>query len=314
VTTTEPAAPTDRGGIVDATAAHESPVFIDSAAGELFGVVTEPPDGDPGVGILMVRGSGWRPSSGPRRTQARTCRRLAGHGFRTLRLSYHGIAESGGESDDVFRLDKPYTVDIDAGIDFLAAQGTPSVLVGNCFGGRSSLAAAAGRPEVLGVALLVVPVHDFEVSRRLAAKVAKQRERVRSRGLIGAVRDPARRKALLRTVRGLAQAVTGRIRALVPGAGPPWVSRTFVAQLRQVVARGTPVLFVFGDADEYGQDFLEARKGKLGRIIDRAGDRIQVVVVPGQVHGQADHRTQEAVLGAVEGWVVSTFPADGRRP
>jgi pimeloyl-ACP methyl ester carboxylesterase len=311
VTSTERAAP---AGVADATASDEWPVFVAAPTGELFGVVTEPPAGAAHAGIVMVRGGGWRPSSGPRRTQSRTCRRLAGRGFRTLRLSYHGIAESGGEMDEVFRLDQPYVEDIDAAVDFLAGLGTRSVLVGNCFGARSVLAAAARRPEVLGVALVVPPVHDFEINRRFSAKIAKQRERLRSRGLVAALRDPARRKALARTLRALVQTAAGRLRSVLPGAGPPWVSPAFLDQLGRLADRSTPVLFVFGDADQYHDDFVTATSGKLGRVLRRSGDRIRVVVVPGAVHGQADRRTQDAVMEAIEVWAVSTFAAPDPHP
>jgi pimeloyl-ACP methyl ester carboxylesterase len=295
----------------DATAADEWPVFIDSPRGELFAIVTEPPTRHAELGIVMIRGGGWRPSSGPRRTQVRTCRRLAGRGFRAVRLSYRGIAESGGEMDPVFRLDRPYVEDVDAAVDFLAGLGTASVLIGNCFGARSALAAAAARPEIRGVALIVPPVHDFEVTRQFATKVAKQRRRLRRDGPWAVLRNPARRKALARTARGMAQAAAGRVRSMLPGAGPPWVSRAVVDQLGRLASQQTPVLVVYGDADQYGSDFEQARAGKLGRVLDRAGDGIRVVVVPGSVHGQADRRTQAAVLETVERWLLTTFPAAG---
>src|SRR5688572_5945340 len=105
-----------------ATAAVEQPVFIASPLGDLFAVVTRPTGPDSGLAAVLLRGGGWRPSSGPRRTQVRLARRLAAAGLHGVRFSYHGVAESGGRSEEVFRLDQPFVEDLDAVGRWVASQ------------------------------------------------------------------------------------------------------------------------------------------------------------------------------------------------
>ena len=94
---------------------------------------------------MLLRGAGWRPSSGPRRTQVRLARRLAAAGLHGVRFSYHGVAESSGQSEEIVRLDQPFVEDVDAVVRWLAGRDLRPVLVGNCFGARTALSFAAGR-------------------------------------------------------------------------------------------------------------------------------------------------------------------------
>jgi hypothetical protein len=88
--------------------------------------------------------------------------------------------------------------------------------------------------------------------------------------------------------------------------GPEWVSRRFLGHVEAVTERGIPMLFVFGEEDRYHEDFVRARDHELGRVLDRAGDRVTVAVVPGRVHGLTSVATQEATLDTIEGWVRAT--------
>jgi alpha/beta superfamily hydrolase len=285
----------------------ERPVFVPASTGELLAVVTEP-DGavaPRGVAAVMLRGGGWRPSSGPRRTQTHTARALAGLGYHGVRFSYHGIAESGGDDEGVIRLDRPHLADTAAVCDWVGAQGLRPVLVGNCFGARTALAAAATDPSVAGLVLLVPPVHDFEVARRLDRRPLSRFARRLAPGHVAAVlRDPHRRRALGRTWRAVLDVAGRRARrgASPEEAAPDWVSHRFLAQLDTVLDRELPVLFVYGRDDPYGKDFDAARTGPLGQTLEDAGDRIRVEVVPGRVHGVTSHETQEAVLAAIIDW------------
>ena len=295
----------------DATAADEHPVFLPATTASRSPVVAEPPVPANGLAAVLLRGAGWRPSSGPRRTQVATARRLAGRGFHALRFSYHGLAESGGTGDEIVRLDRPYVADARAAVDWATARGLRSVLIGNCFGARTALATADEAPDaVAGLVLTVPPVHDFEVVRRLDRRpLAHFARRLRPGHMWAVLTDRRRRRALGRTGRGLADLAGRRVR---PGrsAEPEWLSRRFLAQVAAVVDRGVPTLFLYGDEDRYGQDFTRARQGELGRLLDRAGGRVTVAFVPGRVHGLTSVETQQAMTAAVEAWAGATF---GRR-
>ena len=56
--------------------------------------------------------------------------------------------------------------------------------------------------------------------------------------------------------------------------GPEWVSRRFLGHVEAAVDHGIPMLFVFGEADRYHEDFVRARDHELGRILDGAGDLV----------------------------------------
>jgi pimeloyl-ACP methyl ester carboxylesterase len=302
-----------------ATAADEYPVFVAAPTGDLLAVVTEPTVEPNGLAAVLLRGAGWRPSSGPRRTQVTTSRGLAAHGFHAVRFSYHGLAESGGDGDEIVRLDRPYTADAGAVVDWVAERGLRAVLVGNCFGARTALWYAAGPDagdKVAGLALVVPPLHDFEVARRLDRRpLGHFARRARVGRLWAVLRDPARRAALRRTLRALGGVAGRRLRGggdTAAGAGgvPEWLSRRFVAQLDTAVRRGVPVLFVYGTEDPYRADFATARGSLLGPVLDRAGDLVTVTIVPGRVHGLTSVETQQAMTAAVEAWAGATF---GRR-
>ncbi len=293
-----------------ATAADEQPVFIAAPPGDLLAVVTQPTRPATGLVAVLLRGAGWRPSSGPRRTQVRLARRLAASGLHCVRFSYHGVAESGGPSEEVFRLDQPFVEDLAAIGRWVGEQGLRPVLVGNCFGARTALSYACHADETAGVALIVPPVHDFEVARRLDRRPVSELARRATIGRAWAIlRSPARRRALGRTTRALTVVARHRFR---PGGGtePEWLSRGFRRELAALVERGIPVLIVYGDDDNYHRDFELARAGELGEIIARAGPRLEVAVVPGKIHGLTSIDTQEATIAAIERWVVaSVVPA-----
>jgi len=284
----------------------EHPVFLPAATGDLLGVVTVPAGPANGVAAVFLRGAGWRPSSGPRRTQVAAARRLAAHGFHALRFSYHGIAESGGESDEIVRLDRPYVADTRAAVDWAAGEGMRTVLVGNCFGARTALATAAKVPDaVAGLVLSVPPVHDFEVVRRLDRRpLGHFARRLRPGHVVAVLRDRTRRRALGRTGRGLATLAGQKVRPRRPG-GPEWVSRRFLGHVEAAAERRIPMLFVFGEEDRYHEDFVRARDHELGRVLDRAGDLVTIAVVPGRVHGLTSVATQQATLDAIEEWVLA---------
>jgi pimeloyl-ACP methyl ester carboxylesterase len=289
-----------------ATAADEQPVFIAAPPGDLLAVVTQPTRPATGLVAVLLRGGGWRPSSGPRRTQVRLARRLAAAGLHCVRFSYHGVAESGGQSEEVFRLDQPFVEDLGAVGRWVAQQGLRPVLVGNCFGARTALSYACRADAPAGVALIVPPVHDFEVARRLDRRpVSALARRATVRRAWAVLRSPARRRALGRTTRALTVVARHRLR---PGgrAEPEWLSRGFRRELASLVERRVPVLLVYGEDDNYRRDFELARAGALGEIIANAGPRLEVEVVPGKIHGLTSVATQEATLAAVERWVVAS--------
>jgi alpha-beta hydrolase superfamily lysophospholipase len=291
-----------------ASAVDEEPLVVPSVDGDLLAIVTRPPGPSTGTAAVLLRGAGWRPSSGPRRTQVRLARRLATGGVHAVRFSYHGVAESGGRAEEIVRLDQPYVDDVAAVARRVAADGLRLVLVGNCFGARTALsyAASASAGEIAGLVLVVPPVHDFEVARRLDRRPAGVLvRRITPRRAWRVVRSRTRRRAMGRTLRALSQVGTRRMSGGRGGDDPVWLSRSMCRELTAVTTRGIPVLVVYGDEDNYGRDFDAAQSGTLGGVVAAAGPLVERVTVPGRIHGLTSVATQEATLDEVERWVLT---------
>jgi hypothetical protein len=78
-----------------------------------------------------------------------------------------------------------------------------------------------------------------------------------------------------------------------------------------VVQRGIPTLFLYGDQDDFYRDFERARTGRLGRLLENAGDLIEVRTLPGFLHEYRDTERQHAMQDLITEWIISR---DGRGP
>jgi acetyl esterase/lipase len=87
---------------------------------------------------------------------------------------------------------------------------------------------------------------------------------------------------------------------------PPWISAPFVEQFRRVIDRQVRVLLLFGETDSFYSDFKRALSGSLGSIVEQAGDRVEIRVLPGQIHGFTSLSVQDSVLDETLDWLAST--------
>jgi hypothetical protein len=85
------------------------------------------------------------------------------------------------------------------------------------------------------------------------------------------------------------------------------VSRSFVQPLEDVLERGSRVLIVYGEDDDFYADFERGAAGPLGAVLTRAGDRVELAVVPGRTHGLGSVDVQADVLDAITRW-SATLP------
>jgi hypothetical protein len=114
------------------------------------------------VGVLFLAGVGI-PAFGNARIWVDAARALAGVGVTSLRLDCEGFGESGADAHHPLP-DEPRTEDAAAGLAWLALGADRLLVVGECHGARSALAAvAAGAPadDVLG---LFPPLWDADPS------------------------------------------------------------------------------------------------------------------------------------------------------
>ena len=86
------------------------------------------------------------------------------------------------------------------------------------------------------------------------------------------------------------EAVRHKLRGLRPrsrsaGADGLEISAVLLRSLTALVERRVPILFLYGERDTAYQEFLQAQDGPIGKLLHRAGDAVQVRVIPGILHG-----------------------------
>jgi len=231
---------------VGETMVRESPVWVPSSAGQLFGLLAEPTTGTPRgpVGAVFLNAGAVR-RIGPDRIWVETARRWAARGVPVLRVDLEGIGDSDGDSEpyrDVaaFYTNQDLADQVRAFTDVLLARGGgPRIaLAGLCAGGFWAFTVADRDPRV-SAAWLVNPAalvwHDDLVRQRNAGRLRRLRERAWWRRLLrGQVR-----RARIRAIAGAA--LRGPVgRQAAPDQG------SMLARLR---AREVDVLLAFS-ADE----------------------------------------------------------------
>lgn len=282
--------------------------FFPADGEELFGVLTSPTSSaERSCVVVLGGGQTASTSTGRNRIFVTLGRQLAALGYHAFRFDYHGIGESTGTS--VFRLDRPFVQDLDGAIDCLRRRGIDHfVLAGSCFGARTAMAAGHRIDGVEAIVLLAPPLRDFALSERRTQEW-KVRDYllsvVRPERLVGGSgRVPFRR--YLRFLRSGARVSARRLRARLFGTAGrlSWVSPHFLRGVSSLIDRGVPILFVYGTEDDSYPDFEEARVGRLGDLLDRAGSSVRIDVIPGQVHGFTQTQAQGAIVELVADWIA----------
>lgn len=293
----------------------EIPMFLASDDGTLFGILTRPPADDGlergAITVVSLPGGGTPLGMNVNALSVRLSRRLAGEGLHTFRLDYHGSGDSTGASDR-FHLATPFTDDASTVLEALRARGLgPFVLVGDCFGGRTALAIAerTAEEDILAIVLISAPIRDFEFGERMVTSIAAEpgiwpmiRRSMRVRHLKGLFSSEQRRlaKAL----------VTEKLQALSsPRAGRSTsdsryrISANFTRGFECLRRRRTPTLVVYGQDEDLFDEFSRQR-AMLADTIDDPDARIELVTVPGTLHGFTELAAQDRVLDLVAGWIT----------
>lgn len=300
---------------VDST--NEIPVFFRSGEHDLFGILTRPAAEPNGVAVIILTG-GNVPSPSRNQTTARIARQAGALGYHVLRFDYHGVGESTGFVEN-FRLDRPFTKDLDAAVEWLQSLGLNRfVMIGSCFGARTALAGAGAVPNLEGVALLAPPLRDLEMGvafkeQPISQMVKHYRQRATVKDVIkGLFRYKSRRRYFF-IAKTRARALMDSVRLRLRGGRQDefaWISRSFLESIDVVARSPWPVLFVYGDDDDFYDDFERAKGGPLGPILDAAGDRLEVVTLRGVLHGYPSLSIQVDVIEAVDAWLARLTAGD----
>jgi dienelactone hydrolase/acyl carrier protein len=84
------------------------------------------------------------------------------------------------------------------------------------------------------------------------------------------------------------------------------ISQSFAHPLEQVLARGIPVLLVYGAQGMVAEDF---ERPELKAIVERAGSLVDVRVLEGPVHQFASVRVQDEVIDLITEWLCA-YPVE----
>ena len=291
------------------------PVFFPAGDETVFGLFT-PAHAPKGPGVLILSGGLHGTSTvGRNRTFLRMAERLAEAGYSVLRFDYHGIGESTGLAGG-FGSDAPFATDAVAAARWMEGQGIDQiVLMGKCFGARLGWAAAEEIDGLAAVIAIDTPMRHYGKGERRISEHARAgvvdlaRQTLRRETLRGLV-DPKRRSSYQLIARAKLEAVRTRLSGKSSGGGnsADGVSRSLVRSFERLVERRVPVLFLYGVEDAGYRAFQQAREGRLGRLIERAGPLTDVQTVAGQVEGFAYADLQELVTDAMVAWLGHRFP------
>jgi pimeloyl-ACP methyl ester carboxylesterase len=294
------------------TSNNELPVFFPVEEDMLFGIFTEPASEPRGVAVIVLSGGGTPLSTSVNALSVHFCRRIAGLGFHALRFDYHGVGESSGD-EDWFNIASPFVADLMGAIAHIRTHGLEKfVLVGSCFGARTALAAAPKVTGLIGAVLISPPIRDFEMGEREVTRLAAElsvgdfaRRAMSAKGLSGLLKADRRRtyarliREKLRSGRGRSSRRAGDRQARYA------ISPRFLDPLRDVVERGLPVLFVYGDGDDLSGEFdRAAATSPLGEVLRRPGGTVASATLSGTVHGFSDSEVAATVFDTVTAWIV----------
>lgn len=293
--------------IVDET--EERAVFIEADEGWLTGFLTRPLGQARGIGVIMLAGGLWQLSINQNRFGVRLARALAAQGFHVLRFDLHGSGESEGVVGR-YALDEPFTADLAAAVRWAGEtqELRRFVLVGSCFGGRTCLSLVEQIPDLVGLALFSTPLEDSDLSLPLVRRSAKM-----------PVRRVAGKAFDLNVIRNLRYKdrrsryrliLAAKLKALFRKRPPEvYTSPLFMKPIVATVQRKIPTLLAYGE-ERMSRQFHQEMEGKLGSLIRKHEDTVEVHTFDRMLHGLPTLEAQAIVTDMLLGWFSRTF--DGR--
>jgi pimeloyl-ACP methyl ester carboxylesterase len=301
----------------------EEATFLDAPNGPIFAVRswTDRP-GSSTTGVVLLPGGWYGTSTNGNRVFVRLSRELAALGFPAIRIDWRGMGESGGQIER-FHLDLPFADEVRAAAHHLLATGCDDVvLVGFCFGAHSALNAAADLPvRALGLVSLSLPAEGAMESKTYEAASKMSITRLLAMNLRPAVLngwlEPTTRSVYLKGARAKWRMMRRRWRSSTPAEALALERASRQQQLDRMSGelvgafeQGASLLFVFGEDDLQVPGFEKLRHGDLAPWFADAGDRIQVVIAPGDLHGFASLESQDRTITAIRTWMAGLVPGE----
>lgn len=289
----------------------ETAQFLETELGPLFMIATGPQDSPKSA---VVCSGGWYVgATNANRVLVRLSRAISAMGYRSARFDWHGAGQSPGDVER-FSLSEPFGDDV---VAVARSLGGSSTLVGVCFGSRCALEAAQHIDDLEAIVLVSFP---FPVggTRAKRADQLGVRDAVRSAfrpEVLKSLLDPNSRRLYWKWVTLKWRAVKRRI--FPSSAAPAKRIREKVAdqtmsipqlvrEVHALVQRDVRVLFLYGDSDGHYDHFAKsAEDGPLAKLLERAGDRITVRPVTGDLSGFATMESQDRMITEITDWLGS---------
>ena len=298
-----------------ASAADETPVFLEAGRYDVFGIHTAPAIEPNGAGVILCAGGSWIPSMNRNRMFVRLARTLAAQGYHVLRYEYRGIGESTGAEAD-YNLRRPFVRELRAGVRLLEDRGIDKIfLFGTCFGGILALYAAPQLKGIEGVVLVSPPLGRFAGAAE-GASIARFSRRVSWAGVKARLTDRRKLTSNMRVLWSRSLMIAGSLGRRVTGRTPRpdnWLAPHLVRAYRYLAAQRVPMVVVWGDADPGYVRFKRALGHRVGDFMSMLGDKGRLIVHPGQVHRFLTVSSQDLLIkGAGEwiGWMREQVPSD----
>jgi alpha/beta superfamily hydrolase len=154
----------------------EYPVFVPAGEERLAAVICAPAGDLEDLGVVLLAGGNYTRTH-RNRMWVRAARELAERGVASIRFDYHGVGDSTGRV--VLELEAPLDADASGAADLLRRATGVSRLafVSTCFGGRTAMAAAAQREDVVSTTVFPLPI----LTPASAPARAPLRRRIRQR-------------------------------------------------------------------------------------------------------------------------------------
>ena len=261
---------------------EEFPVFVPAGGERLAGIVCAPTVGLEDLGVVLLTGANYTRTH-RNRMWVRAARELAERGIPSIRFDYHGVGDSTGRV--VIDLEVALEVDANGAADLLRAVTGVSRLafVATCFGGRTAMAAAAPRDDVVSTTAFPLPILVPSAPLRPPLR-RRVRQRIK-RSDLGArlLRNPR--------VKRVRTQVAERRDAPEMIVSPSFLRHTAGA------ARHGEVRFVMGETTK---ELPETRRliEELRRQLEpEAFDRVELEIVPGtDIHRFQTFADQDVVV------------------
>ena len=279
---------------------NERPIYLTTTGGHTLLGFYHQPISPAGPAVALAAG-GWLGTSSDRnRALVRMARALADDGTPVVRFDYHGVGDSDGVAGK-FDLRRPFVSDLSAAVEWLSANGHPSIVpIGICFGARTAMSVAASCPEsIAGLVLISCPLHvrAGRVAEKIAGRLSfREMFRRALRFDPRQLTDPTVRRVVAKGVRAVWKTrVLGR--GPVPNAArsTPQIDQDVMESIAALLPPAE-VLFIYGP-DEVDVTVEELRHRPDAVMPASAVRRVELCSVP--IQGFARAVAYDQVLGHV---------------